>query len=142
MAATSVPVAAGIAILRYRLYDIDRIISRTVSYALVTAILAGTFALLVLLPVLLGVDQAPDYVVAFATLVVAALFRPVRRRVQQAVDHRFNRRRYNAEHAIDAFTARLREQVDIDALGTELADVVHRTMQPSEVSLWIRGTTR
>ncbi len=141
-AITSVPVAAGVAILRYRLYDIDRVISRTVSYAIVTVVLAGVFSLLVLLPVVLGVDEAPDYVIAIATLVVAALFRPVRRRVQQAVDHRFNRRRYDTERTIEAFTARLREQVDIDALGAELRSVATRTMEPSHVSLWINGGPR
>jgi hypothetical protein len=139
----TVPLSIGVAILRYRLYDIERIISRTFSYAIVTAILGATFALLVLLPpVLVGGDSVPDYVIAVATLVVAALFRPVRRRVQDAVDHRFNRKRYDAEHTIEAFTARLREQVDIDALGAELEDVVGRTMQPSHVSLWVReGST-
>jgi hypothetical protein len=143
LALIGVPVAAGVAILRYNLYDIDRIISRTLAYAIVTAVLAGTFALLVLLPpVLLGGDSAPDYVIAVATLVVAALFRPVRRRVQDAVDHRFNRRRYDAERTIDAFTARLREQVDIDSLEAELRGVVGTTMQPSHVSLWLRTASR
>jgi hypothetical protein len=133
------PLSIGAAVLRYRLYDIDRIISRTLAYALVTALLGGTFASLVLLPpVVLGGESAPDYVIAVATLVVAALFGPVRRRVQDAVDHRFNRKRYDAEHTIDAFTARLREQVDIDALGAELNDVVRRTMEPAHVSVWLR----
>jgi hypothetical protein len=136
---SAIPVTAGIAILRYRLYDIDRIISRTFSYAIVSAILGGTFALIVLLPpVLLGGDSAPDYVIAVATLVVAALFRPLRRRVQDAVDHRFNRRRYDAEHTIEAFTTRLRAQTDIDELEVELRDLVAGTMHPSHVSLWIR----
>jgi hypothetical protein len=132
-----IPAAAAVAVLRYGLYDIDRIISRTFSYAIVTAILAGVFALVVVLPASV-IGSAPDYVIAAATLIVAALFRPVRRRVQTAVDHRFNRRRYDAEHTIEAFTARLREQVDIDALGAELVGVVERTMQPTHVSLWTR----
>ena len=136
--AVLLPAAATIAITRHGLYDIDRIISRTVSYAIVTVVLAGVFALLVLAPVLLGVDEAPDYLIAAATLIVAALFRPVRRRVQDAVDHRFNRKRYDADRTIEAFTARLREQVDIDALGAELRTVVERTMQPSRVTLWLR----
>ncbi len=116
--AMSIPSAAAVAILRYRLYDIDRLISRTVSYALVTAVLGCVFAVFVLVPsLMLGTRKTPDYVIAAATLVVAAMFRPVRRRVQNTVDHRFNRKRYDAEHTIEAFTLRLREQIDIDALG-------------------------
>ena len=137
------PLAIGASILRYRLYDIDRIISRTFSYAIITAILGGTFAFIVLVPpVMLGGDQAPDYVIALATLAVAALFRPVRRRVQSIVDHRFDRKRYDAEHTIETFTARLREQIDIDALGAELLGVVSRTMQPDRVSLWLKEAQR
>ena len=139
-ATTSVPVAAGIAVLRYRLYDIDRIISRTFSYVLVNAVLGGTFALLVLLPsVLVGADDTSDYVIAAATLVVAALFRPVRRRVQGIVDRRFNRARYDAARTVEAFAGRLRDQIDIDTLGAELQIVVGRTMQPSSLALWLRG---
>jgi hypothetical protein len=107
----------------------------------VTAVLGGTFALVVLVPT--GVvgrgGHTPDWVIAVATLAVAALFRPVRRRVQDVVDHRFNRRRYDAEHTIEVFAQRLREQIDIDALGTELCAVVNTTMQPSRVSLWLPG---
>jgi hypothetical protein len=136
-----IPAAIGVAILRYGLYDIDRIISRTLSYAAVTAVLGGTFALVVLVPT--GIvgrgGHTPDWVIAVATLAVAALFRPVRRRVQDVVDHRFNRRRYDAEHTIEVFSQRLREQIDIDALGTELCAVVNTTMQPSRVSLWLPG---
>jgi hypothetical protein len=135
----SVAAAIGIAVLRHRLYDIDRAISRTVTYAIVTAVFAGLYVLVVFVPVtVIGADRAPDWAIAVATLLVAALFRPVRRRVQNAVDHRFNRRRYDAEHTIEAFTTRLREQVDIDALGAELRDVVNRTMQPTQVSLWLK----
>ncbi len=136
----AIPVSAGVAILRYRLYDIDRLISRTFSYAIVTALLGSTFAVLVVVPAqFLGTASTPDYAIAGATLIVAALIRPVRRRVQSAVDHRFNRRRYQAEHTIDAFQSRLRAQIDIDALSAELRDVVHRTMQPKSVSLWVRS---
>ena len=136
----SIPITTGIAIVRHELFDIDRIISRTVSYAMVTLLLGSVFALLVVVPsVLLGSRNVPDYVIAAATLVVAALFRPVRGRVQSAVDRRFNRARYNAEHTIEVFTARLREQIDIDALGAELRDVVDRAMQPSSVSVWVRS---
>ena len=134
-----VPVSIGVAILRYRLYDIDRIISRTFSYAIVTLLLGGMFAVLVLLPVLIGVDQAPDYVIAAATLIVAALFRPVRRRVQNTVDHRFNRRRYDAARLLESFSATLRQEIDIDALGAELQNVVRSTMQPTHVTVWMRG---
>lgn len=139
---TAIPATAGIAIMRYRLYDIDRIISRTSSYAIITTVLGGVFALVVVGPALVvGVGSAPDYVIAAATLIVAALFRPVRRRVQHAVDHRFNRRRYDAARTIEAFTARLRDEIDIDALHAELSEVVRRTMQPAHVSLWLRNST-
>lgn len=137
---TSMPVSIGIAVLRYRLYEIDRIISRTVSYLILTAVLGGAFALLVLAPGLVlggGGTDLPDTVIAAATLVVAALFHPVRRRVQQTVDHRFNRKRYDAAKTIDTFTARLREQVDLESLGVELQSLVHRTMQPRHLSLWV-----
>ena len=134
------PLAIGTAILRHRLYDIDRIISRTLSYAVVSAVLGGTFAVVVLVPTgIVGRGHTPDWMVAVATLAVAALFRPLRRRVQDVVDHRFNRRRYDAEHTIDAFALRLREQIDIDALGAELCAVVNTTVQPSRVSLWLAG---
>ena len=136
---TAIPVTAGIAILRHRLYDIDRIISRTISYAVVTAFLGGVFALFVVVPsLLLGSRQVPDYVIAAATLIVAALFRPARARIQNTIDHRFNRKRYDAEHTIEVFTARLREQIDIDALGAELTGVVTSTMQPTQTFLWMR----
>ena len=133
------PIAAAHAILRRGLFDIDRVISRTLSYAIVTVLLGGTFALVALVPTaIVGTEDSPDWVIALATLVAAALFRPVRRRVQNAVDHRFNRRRYDAEHTVEAFAARLRRQIDIDALGAELVDVVEQTMQPSFASVWVR----
>jgi hypothetical protein len=137
-----IPVAVGFAILRYRLYDIERVISRTVSYAVVTAILGGLFVLVALLPTaIVGSEDAPDWLIAVATLLIVALFRPVRRRVQTAVDRRFNRARYNATQTIEAFTAHLRDEVDLDALGAELRSVVARTMQPSHVSLWVKEQT-
>ena len=106
-----------------------------------TALLGGTFALAVLLPTAIvgRGGHTPDWVIAAATLTVAALFRPVRRRVQALVDLRFNRKRYDAEHTVDAFAQRLREQIDIDALEAELCAVVNNTMQPSRVSLWLPG---
>jgi hypothetical protein len=136
---TAIPVSAGIAILRYRLYDIDRVISRTLSYAIVTGLLAAVFAGLVVIPAhLLGRRATPDYVIAGATLAVAVLVRPLRRRVQDVIDHRFNRRRYEAEHTIESFKGRLREQIDIDALGAELREIVDGTMQPERVWLWVK----
>jgi hypothetical protein len=124
------PLAAGAAILRYRLYDLDRIVSRTVAYGLLTVLLGLGYAAVVLgLGRLLGRDSS--LVVAAATLAVAAVFQPLRRRVQAAVDRRFNRRRHDAGRIIEAFGARLRDQVDLDALQGELLAVVDQTMQPT-----------
>jgi MFS family permease len=131
------PLATGAAILRYRLYDLDRIISRTLAYGLLTVLLGGAYAGVVLgLGRLLGRDSS--LAVAGATLAVAAAFRPARRRVQHAVDRRFNRRRYDAARTIAAFSARLRQQVDLDTLTAELLGVVELTMQPTSASLWLR----
>jgi hypothetical protein len=131
------PPAIGAAILRYRLYDLDRIISRTLAYGLLTLLLGGAYAGLVLgLGQLLGHDS--PLVVAVATLAVAAAFQPARRRVQDLVDRRFNRRRYDAARTIAGFSARLRQQVDLEALVAELLGVVDQTVQPTRVSLWLR----
>jgi hypothetical protein len=131
------PVAVGAAVLRYRLYDLDRIISRTLAYGLLTLLLGGGYAGVVLgLGQLLG--RTSSLAVAVATLVVAAVFQPARRRVQQLVDRRFNRRRYDAAQTIAAFSGRLRQQVDLDTLTAELLGVVEQTMQPTGVSLWLR----
>jgi hypothetical protein len=122
-----VPVAAGIAVLRYRLYDIDRLINRTLVYGLLTALLAGVYAgaVLILGEVFGGVGgEPPSWAVAGATLAVAALFQPARHRIQQAVDRRFNRRNYNAATTIEAYNVRLRDQLDLDTLSTELLAVV------------------
>jgi hypothetical protein len=136
------PLATGAAILRYRLYDLDRIISRTVAYGLLTLLLGGGYAVAVLgLGQLLG-RRSPSLVVAAATLAAAALFQPLRRRVQDLVDRRFNRRRYDAARTIEAFSARLRQQVDLDALTGELLEVVDQTMQPTQVALWLRPSQR
>jgi hypothetical protein len=133
------PLATGAAILRYRLYDLDRIISRTVAYGLLTVLLGLGYTALVLgLGQLLGRDT--PLVVAAATLAVAVVFQPARRRVQAAVDRRFNRRRYDAAQTIQAFSARLRQQVDLDTLTGELLAVVEQTMQPTRASLWLRPT--
>jgi hypothetical protein len=135
------PIAAGIAILRYRLYDIDRLINRTLVYGLLTASLGLSYAgaVLVLGQVFGGIrGEPPSWVVAGATLAVAALFQPARRRIQQVVDRRFNRRKYNAAKTVEAFSLRLRDEVDLDALSTELLAVVDQTIQPTRSSLWLR----
>jgi hypothetical protein len=131
------PVAVGAAVLRYRLYDLDRIISRTLAYGLLTLLLGGGYAVVVLgLGQLLGRES--PLVVAAATLAVAAVFQPARRRIQAAVDRRFNRRRHNTAERIAAFGDRLHQQVDLDTLTVELLAVVDQTMQPTQVSLWLR----
>jgi hypothetical protein len=138
------PVAAGIAILRHRLYDIDRLINRTLVYGLLTALLAGIYtgAVLVLGQVFGGVtDDPPSWAVAGATLTVAALFQPARRRIQAVVDHRFNRRKYNAARTVEAFSLHLRDEVDLDALADELLAVTDQTMQPTVAWLWLRPPT-
>jgi hypothetical protein len=137
----TLPLATGAAVLRYRLYDIDRIVSRTVAYGLLTLVLGGGYAAVALvLGQLLGRDSS--LAVAGATLAVAALFQPARRRVQQAVDRRFNRRRHDATQTIAAFGARLRDQVELDTLTAELLAVVDQTMQPTRSSLWLRPGPR
>jgi hypothetical protein len=127
----------GAAILRYRLYELDRIISRTLTYGLLTLLLGLGYA-----GVVLGLGrllpQGSSLVVAGATLAVAALFQPARRRIQAVVDRRFNRRKYHAAQTIQAFSTRLRDQVDLDTLSSELLAVVDQTMQPTRVSLWLR----
>jgi hypothetical protein len=135
------PVAAGIAILRYRLYDIDRLINRTLVYGLLTALLGGVYAgaVLVLGQLFGGVGRdPPSWAVAGATLAVAALFQPARRRIQQVVDRHFNRHKYDAAKTIQAFSTRLRDQVDLGTLSSELLAVVDQTMQPTRVVLWLR----
>jgi hypothetical protein len=131
------PLGIGAAILRYRLYDLDRIISRTLAYGLLTLLLGGGYAGVVLgRGQLLG--QGSSLVVAGATLAVAVAFQPARRRIQQLVDRRFNRRHFDAEATIQAFSARLRQHLDLHNLSTELLAVVEETMQPTSVSLWLR----
>jgi hypothetical protein len=139
------PIAAGIAILRYRLYDIDRLINRTLVYGLLTASLGLGYAgaVLVLGQVFGGVGRdPPSWAVACVTLAVAALFQPARRGIQGVVDRRFNRRKYDAAKTVEAFSARLRDEVDLDALSAELLAVVDRTMQPTAASLWLRPSDR
>jgi hypothetical protein len=127
--------AIAVAVLKYRLYDIDRIISRTLAYAIVTGVLAGVYAGLVLLATqVFRVHSA--VAVAAATLAAAALFSPVRRRVQRRVDQRFNRARYDADQTVAAFAARLKDAVDLDAVREDLARVVQAALEPAHVSVW------
>ena len=132
----ALPASMGVAILRYRLYDIDRVISRTVAYGIITGLLAGIYAGLVLLATQVFRVHTP-VAVAAATLAAAALFSPVRRRVQNAVDRRFNRARYNADQTVAAFAARLKDAVDLDSVRDDLAGVVHQALEPAHVSVWI-----
>ncbi len=139
------PIAVGLAILRYRLYDIDRLINRTLVYGLLTTILGLGYATISLVFVLLlgnGGTTPPSWVVAGSTLALAAVFQPARRRIQAAVDRRFNRRRYDVAKTIEAFSARLRDEIDLDTLRAELLAVVHQTMEPTAVSLWLRPAAR
>jgi hypothetical protein len=139
-----VPVAAGVAIMRFRLYDIDRLINRTLVYGLLTAILGLVYAgvVLILGQVFGGVtEDPPSWVVAGATLAVAALFQPARRRIQAVVDRRFNRRKYDAAKTIQAFSTRLRDEIDLDTLSIELLAVIDQTMESTRVSLWLRPST-
>jgi hypothetical protein len=132
-----VPVSVAVAVLRYRLWDLDRLVSRTVTYTLVSGLLVLPYLLIVLAVGRLA-RGADGLAVAAATLTVAAAFSPLRRRVQDGVDRRFNRRRYDAARTIEAFAIRLRDQVDLDALTAELLAVVEPTVQPTRASLWLR----
>ena len=132
----ALPVAMTIAILRYRLYEIDRIISRTLAYAIVTGLLVGVYAGLVLLATRVLSFHTP-VAVAASTLAAAALFNPLRQHVQRAVDRRFNRARYDADKTVAAFAARLKDAVDLDAVRDDLASVVHEAVEPAHVSVWI-----
>ena len=137
VAVLAVPVSVAVAVLRYRLWDLDRLISRTVTYLLVTGLLVLPY--LAILPAATRLAAgAGSLAVAAATLAAAAVFQPLRRRIQDLVDRRFNRRRYDAARTVDTFAARLREQIDLDALSAELLAVVDQTVAPTRASLWLR----
>ena len=140
---TAVPVAIGFAVLRYRLYDIDIIINRTLVYGSLTATLValyfgGVAATQTILRALTGQTEQPQLAVVVSTLVIAALFNPLRRRIQAFIDRRFYRRKYDARKTLEDFSARLRDETDLETLNNDLAGVIRETMQPTHVSLWLR----
>jgi hypothetical protein len=138
VAVLCVPVGVAVAVLRYRLWDLDRLVSRTVTYAVVTALLVLPY--LLILPAATRLfEGSGSLAVAAVTLAAAALFQPLRRRVQDLVDRRFNRRRYDAARTVEGFAVRLRDQLDLEALEGELLAVTNQTMQPSQASLWLRA---
>jgi drug/metabolite transporter (DMT)-like permease len=144
VAFTVPPIAIGIAVLRYRLYEIDRLISRTIGWAVVTGILLAVFggAVLGLQAVLSDVTQGETLAVAASTLVAYALFQPLRRRVQSAVNHRFDRARVDADRTATAFAARLRDQIDLGGLEADIAGTVETALRPTSTGIWIRGASR
>jgi hypothetical protein len=142
----SIPIATGIAILRYRLYDIDLIINRTLVYGSLSASLAlvyfgGVATTQAIFRALTGQEQQPQLAVVVSTLAIAALFMPLRRRIQSFIDSRFYRRKYDARKTLEAFSAKLKDETDLDALSGDLVGVVRETMQPAHVSLWLRPDT-
>jgi hypothetical protein len=139
LAVSTLPIALGVALFKYRLYDVDRVINKTLVYGVSTVLLAGAYIGLVLAceTVFSSLASGSSVAVAVSTLVVAGLFLPVRRRVQQFVDRRFYRRRYNAQRTLEGFSARLRDEVDLDTLRFDLERVVDEAMRPASVSVWL-----
>jgi hypothetical protein len=138
----AIPIAIGIAILRYRLYDIDIIINRTLVYGSLTLMLAlvyfgGVTSTQVVFTALTGQEEQPQLTIVVSTLLIAALFTPFRHRIQSFIDRRFYRRKYDAAKTLEAFSAKLRTETDLDALSDDLVGVVRETMQPEHVSLWL-----
>jgi hypothetical protein len=141
-----VPVAIGFAILKYRLYDIDQIINRTLVYGSLTVMLAlvyfgGVATTQAIFRGLTAQEEQPQLAIVISTLVIAALFNPLRRRIQAFIDRRFYRGKYDAAKTLEAFSAKLRDETDLDALSDDLVGVVRETMQPAHVSLWLRSDT-
>jgi hypothetical protein len=146
IALIGMPISMGIAILRYRLYEIDLLINRTLVYASLTAILAGVYfggvtATQTLFRTISGQEQLPQLVVVASTLVIAALFNPLRRRIQRFIDRSFYRSKYDAAKTLEGFSMKLRDETDLEALSEDLVGVVRETMQPAHVSLWLRPDT-
>jgi hypothetical protein len=138
-----IPLSIGAAVLRYRLYDIDIVINRTLVYGALTATLValyfgGVATTQAIFRALTGQQEQPQLAIVVSTLAIAALFNPLRRRIQSFIDRRFYRRKYDAVKTLEAFSARLRDETDLDALNAELVGVVQGTMQPAHVSLWLR----
>jgi hypothetical protein len=143
---TAVPIAVGFAILKYHLYEIDTLINRTLVYGALTTLLAavyfgGVAMTQAIYRILTGQEQQPQLAIVASTLVIAALFNPLRRRIQSFIDRRFYRRKYDARNTLEAFSAKLRDETDLDALSDDLVGVVRETMQPAHVSLWLRPDT-
>jgi hypothetical protein len=143
---TIVPLSLSIAVLRYRLYEIDILINRTLVYGALTALLAavyfgGVTATQAMFRALTGQEQQPQLAIVISTLVIAALFNPLRRRIQGFIDRRFYRRKYDTANTLEAFSVKLRDETDLDALSGDLVGVVRETMQPAHVSLWLRPDT-
>jgi uncharacterized membrane protein required for colicin V production len=146
VAVSAIPVAVGIAVLKYRLYDIDRIINRTLVYGLLSAVLVGVYfggvrATQTLFQTLTGQEQLPQLAVVVSTLVIAALFNPLRRGIQSLIDRSFYRRKYDARKTLEEFSMKLRDETDLEALRGDLIGVLRETMQPAHLSLWLRTET-